>query len=155
MTKSSIRIRTACRSLYTTRGQKKSETLSGSRLIAELCEWARHHTTLFLPLYDFILSQHMAVTSHQAVAGIFGPANLWECLLEGEQGVQNDTVANHVAAECTDRFPNQSDIPPSKKSTGIFSAPRAGDCVVKNGKTTSSPRAVELIQAACYELYRP
>ncbi|HBT86911.1 MAG TPA: hypothetical protein DEB50_00065 [Desulfobacter sp.] len=86
-----------------------------------------------------------------AFAGMFGPSNFWECILDEMPGVKNDAVANATMMKCRKKFPNTAY--PQKKSSSLFGPKTANECIIKYAKDVSSPRGAELIRAACYRLY--
>lgn len=93
--------------------------------------------------------------TNPATAGLLGPSNFWECVLEKMPGVQNDPVAYQIAADCNTRFPNPPEISGKDKVGGLFSVPHAPECVIRYAKNTRSNFGAQLITAACYQLYWP
>lgn len=110
---------------------------------------------LVVSIVGIVLGTSWAALSDRAEAGLLGPSNFWECLLRDEPGAHNDLVAGEIAAACSNQFPDQRDVADKDKTGGFFSVPHAADCAVRYGKSTQSEYAAQLIQAACYQIYRP
>ena len=88
---------------------------------------------LFLCFVLFACVPLWAINSTTAVAGIFGPSNYEECLLENLKGVNSDTAARLVAMACMDKFPQPSSS--AKKSDSAPSVVEPLDChATWNGK---------------------
>ena len=86
-------------------------------------------------------------------AGLLGPDNFQECVLDRMPGAANNSVAYEIAGECSRKFPADA---PVKKQTGFFAAFHSGsECTLKKAKDTQSQLAARVIQAACYTLYEP
>lgn len=85
-----------------------------------------------------------------AFAGLFGPSNYWECILEEMPGVKNDPSAIEVIRKCRKEFPTTSEV---EKKSPIIGIKTSGECVLEYAKDVSSPRGAKLIRAACYRLY--
>ncbi|MDR6495621.1 hypothetical protein J2797_005545 [Paraburkholderia terricola] len=86
-------------------------------------------------------------------AGLLGPSNYWECILELAPGTSNDIVANDIELQCGKRFPDKSPLTGKDKVGGLFSVPTADKCVITHGKNTPSFLAARMILVACHELY--
>ncbi len=85
-----------------------------------------------------------------AFAGMFGPSNFWECILDEMPGVKNDTVATAIVIKCRKKFPNTTEF---EKKSSVFAPKTANECVIKYAENVSSPKAGGLIKGACYRLY--
>lgn len=85
-----------------------------------------------------------------AFPGMFGPSNVYECILDEMPGVKNDPAAVEVMRKCRKKFPNN---PAVEKKTPVIGIKTAGECVLKYGKDVLSPKGAKYIQAACYRLY--
>ena len=85
-----------------------------------------------------------------AFAGLFGPSNYWECILEEMQGVKNDPAAIEIIRKCRNEFPITAEV---KKKSPIIGIKTAGECVIEYAKDVSSPLGAKYIRAACYRLY--
>lgn len=86
-----------------------------------------------------------------ARAGILGPNNMAECVLDRMPGVANDSVGLEIYAQCSREFPVNA---PVEKRTGFFAAYHSGaECTLKKAKDTPSPLAARFIQGYCYMLY--
>ena len=79
-----------------------------------------------------------------AFAGLFGPSNYWECILEEMSGVKNDPAAFEVVRKCRKEFPTTAEV---EKKSPIIGIKTAGECVLKYGKDVSSPHGAKLIRA--------
>lgn len=90
------------------------------------------------------------LASVSVFAGLLGPSNLWECILEEMPGVKNDPAAIEVIRKCKKEFPTTPEV---KKKSPIFGVSTAGECVIEYAKDVSSPRGAKYIRAACYKLY--
>lgn len=88
-------------------------------------------------------------------AGVFGPSNYWECVLDKVPSAQNDVVAYTLAGTCNKQFPEKVAVSGRDKVGGLFTVPKASDCVVKYGQQTRSLLAARLIAAACQQVYWP
>ena len=84
-------------------------------------------------------------------AGVFGPSNYWECILDEMPGVKNDPAAIEVIKKCRNDFSITSEV---EKKLSIFGVKTAGECVLKYGRDISSPQGAKFVQAACYRLYK-
>ncbi len=75
--------------------------------------------TILILLFIFHLSS--AAITH---AGLFGPSNYEECILENMKGVQSDVAAKMIASICRKKFPDEKDTGTSKdklsKTPGMF-----------------------------------
>jgi hypothetical protein len=58
-------------------------------------------------------------TSVSSNAGIFGPSNYEECLLENLKNVSNSDAVNAITAACALKFQNKSTNNESRKTSGI------------------------------------
>ena len=85
-----------------------------------------------------------------ASAGMFGPSNIYECILEEMPGAKNDRYATEVYIKCKNKF-TDDEIPQKKKS--LFGVKTFSECVLKYGKDVSGERAVRLITISCDKLY--
>jgi len=54
-------------------------------------------TTLLIPIASY--------------AGLFGPSNFQDCILEGMKGVTSDTAAGMIARVCRQKFPDKQSAP--------------------------------------------
>jgi hypothetical protein len=101
------------------------------------------HTKYLVVIFTFLASASV-------YAGLLGPSNLWECILEEMPGVKNDPAAIEVIRKCKKEFPSTPEV---KKKSPIFGVSTAGECVIEYAKDVSSPRGAKYIRAACYKLY--
>jgi len=85
-----------------------------------------------------------------AMAGFFGPVNLWECIIEEMPGTKNDPAAREIFKNCKKRFPGSDKV---KKKSSLFGVTTAGECVVEHGKDITSPVGARLLFRACANLY--
>lgn len=46
-----------------------------------------------------------------ASAGVFGPSNYDECILDGMKGVTSDVAANSIRRACRDKYPSVTELP--------------------------------------------
>jgi len=89
-----------------------------------------------------------------AYAGMFGPSNFWECILDEMPGVKNDAVAIAIQGKCRKKFPTTANyITEIKKKSSVFGPKTANECVIKYAENVSSQRGAGLIRSACYRLY--
>lgn len=88
--------------------------------------------------------------SFRSSAGLFGPSNYWECILEHGRGVKNDFAAYAVIRKCRKDFPNSPD--PEKKPS-LFGPKTVDDCIVEYGKEVIGEVGEDLIIRACKQLY--
>jgi hypothetical protein len=85
-----------------------------------------------------------------AGAAWLGPANYWECILDGMPGAKNDLVATEIMRACAEDFPRDGEI---EEKAPLFGIRTAGECALKYGEEVSSPVAAQQIRTACYRLY--
>ena len=91
--------------------------------------------------------------SANAFAGVFGPSNLQECLLDNLPGAGNDAVAGEIASKCSREYGVNGQI---EKKHGFFAAYHSGsECTLAKARNTPSLFAARVIQANCYILYEP
>ncbi|CAB3974650.1 hypothetical protein BCO37747_07478 [Burkholderia contaminans] len=81
------------------------------------------------------------------------PTKYWNCILEKLPGTQSDVIAYQSVNMCFSQFGGGQDVGPRDKVGGLFSVPRAGECIERFGKQTGSYVAAQLIVAACNQLY--
>lgn len=93
----------------------------------------------------------LCVVSSVAYAGMFGPSNYWDCVLDEVPGSQNDAAARAVIRKCGSLFPDPEEKV-EKKSGGIFGT-TAEDCILERGKNTSGNLAPRLLANACFKLF--
>jgi hypothetical protein len=91
----------------------------------------------------------LVTLSGTASAGLFGPDNYYECLLDRLPGTSNDATAQQIIAACQKEYRSTS---VSEKKSGFF-RPTARECSIKNGKNTASNLAGRAIVMACNQLY--
>lgn len=90
-----------------------------------------------------------------ADSGMFGPSNLYECILKNMPGAKNDQFAQEVYRKCVDKFPNdrfQDSVKPEKKRP-IFGIKTTGECILKHTKDVTSPKGARMIAVSCDILY--
>lgn len=88
-----------------------------------------------------------------AFAGLFGPANQSECLIERLSGADNDTVAGEIVNKCAREFGIGA---PIERKDGFFASFHSGsDCTLAKARNTRSQFAARVIQANCYAVYEP
>ncbi|WP_322049782.1 hypothetical protein [Paraburkholderia bannensis] len=98
-----------------------------------------------------MLGVSLNLISSGATAGLFSPENLQECLIDQLSGVNNDTVAQQLAARCLQRFGEGGRV---VKQTGMFARYHSGrDCTLAEAKDTPSEFAAQVIEANCYLVY--
>ena len=85
-----------------------------------------------------------------AMSGVFGPSNLYECILEEMPGTKNNHAANEIIRTCRKEFPGASKI---EKKSPIFGIKTSGECIVEYGKDISSERGANFVRNACRILY--
>ena len=85
-----------------------------------------------------------------AFAGILGPKNYYECILEKLPGVDMDRAAYQIDHACRDQFPGKEQ---PKKKKGWLKNTTVADCIEKNTKRTLSPVAINIISNACRSIY--
>ena len=83
-------------------------------------------------------------------AGVFGPSNCQECILENVPGTKNDRAATEIVKKCLKKHGNFKKI---KKKSSFFGISTASECTIEYSKDTSSPIAAKVIQEACYSIY--
>jgi hypothetical protein len=88
-----------------------------------------------------------------AHAGLFGPSNYWECILDRLPGTQNDILASQIQMNCLKDFPDTGPVIGKDKVGGLISVPHADDCTMKYEKNTASFFAAQMIYAACHQVY--
>lgn len=89
-----------------------------------------------------------------AWAGIFGPSNWYECVLDRMPGVQNDYAAAAIIKSCSDVFGDPDTSPTSTKDW--FATLGSGDaCVAAKALTTASINGARVIVASCHRLFDP
>jgi hypothetical protein len=99
-----------------------------------------------------LICQGLVLTTPVVVnAGVLGANNYWECILDEMPGVKNDYAAKAVNQVCVTTFPNTSE--PADVSAPLFGAQTRTECFAKNGKDTTSFRAIKQIRMACHFLY--
>jgi len=98
----------------------------------------------------YLTALMVLLLSISAFAGLFGPSNYWECILEEMPGVKNDIAAIEVIRKCRKEFPTTAKV---KKKSPIIGIKTAGECVLEYAKDVSSPGGAKWIRAACYRLY--
>lgn len=108
------------------------------------------HATL-----SVLLALILGAQFSQAIAGLLGPSNYFECILDKMPGAQNDPIAASVAQACWREFPNAPPIAPKDKVGGLFSVPHAPDCLMRYAKDVRSNFGAQQIAIACNELYWP
>lgn len=85
-----------------------------------------------------------------ASAGLWGPSNFWECVLEEMPGVKNDETARSVLRKCRKDFPGTYNV---KRKKPVFGVKTNNECMIKYGKDVTSPVGIKAITGACYRLY--
>lgn len=70
-----------------------------------------------------------------AIAGMFGPTNFEECILDSMKGVTSDQAANAITYACRKKFQNQSE---PKKSTRTLTADELKFVTGRGGPSYSS-----------------
>jgi hypothetical protein len=88
--------------------------------------------------------------SLRATAGLFGPSNYWECILEHGRGVKNDFAAYAVIRKCRKDFP---DSPDPERKPSFFGPKTVDDCIVEYGKDVIGEVGEDLINRACKQRY--
>ena len=89
-----------------------------------------------------------------ASAGMFGPSNYWECILDEMPGVKNDTVAIAIVRKCQKKFPSTANRTiETKKKSLLFGPKTFNECVIKYAENVTSPTGSTVIRRACYVLY--
>lgn len=83
-----------------------------------------------------------------ADAGVLGPSNYWECILEEMQEVKNDQVAQELMKVCMNAFPEGFSVEEQLAGT-------SGACILEYGAEVSSALGAQQVQAACNMLYPP
>ncbi len=91
-----------------------------------------------------VLSAYLMLMPLPAMAGLFGPSNKWECILEEMPGTQNNVAAVSIRRSCDTRFSEQG-----KWSKSFFGPKTFDECVAKYAKNTLSKTAVINIRMAC------
>lgn len=90
------------------------------------------------------------MASLPARAGVWGPNNYLECLLDRLPGTANDAAAAQIMQSCRAEFPGTTTL---AKRRGFFD-PSAQECVLKNGRSTGSNLAGKAIAYACNTLFQ-
>ena len=102
-----------------------------------------------LPIIALLLSL-FSLYADNAYAGIFGPSNYWECILENIPGTQNDGAAYAIIRKCKNDFDKGSYV---EKSSSWFGPKTRDECIIKYGKNVSGDLPGELLEDACNKLY--
>mgnify|MGYP001766199321 CR=1 FL=1 len=85
-------------------------------------------------------------------AGLFGPSNLWECILKELSEAKTQTAAVIGFKRCEIDFPNKSDRKIDKSS--FFSPNTVNECISKYARKTSDEDIARLIIKTCIDLYK-
>jgi len=92
-----------------------------------------------------------------ALAGMFGPSNFWECILDEMPGAKNDAVAVAIIRKCAKKFPSTAPGSEStteiKKKSPLLGPKTCNECIIKYAEDTTSPKGINFIRGACYKLY--
>jgi len=102
----------------------------------------------YLPILAIIL---LLLLPTNAFSGLFGPSNMWECILEEMPEVKNDVSAKQVMIACRKKFPDDSTVYKKNPMIGIKSA---DECILKYVKEVENELAARYIVRACYKLYQ-
>jgi len=128
----------------------------GIRRIAFVIERARKHRLATLRNLKAILVITLlgALPTPTAWAGLFGPSNWEECILDRMPGVQNDYAAAVIITRCSDEFGNPDTVRIPEKSW--LTRFNSGDaCVAAKASTTASVNGARVIVASCHRLFDP
>jgi hypothetical protein len=89
-----------------------------------------------------------------AHAGLFGPSDYAECLLDHLPKVENDLVARQIVAACLQEFPGGfANV--ETRSGWLKKYPDRRSCLINEAKSTKSAFAAQAISVACFHLYEP
>lgn len=69
--------------------------------------------------YRLIVGVAFACLSGLAHAGLFGPSNFDDCVLEGVKNAKTDTAVNAVMMACANKFPPPVELPKLKAGKNV------------------------------------
>ncbi|WP_277458507.1 MULTISPECIES: hypothetical protein [Methylococcus] len=92
------------------------------------------------------LSLLLLLGSALAAAGLTGPSNYWECILQGMEDVKNEPVAREIMKICLSDFADGLSVEEPLEGT-------PAECILKHGENVSSALAAQQIHIACNVLY--
>ncbi len=98
----------------------------------------------------WVLPLAFCCTSNTVNAGIFGPSNYWECVLENISGTQSDNAARAIIRNCNEKFSGDESI---EKKSNWFGPSNRDECIIEYGKNVSGKFSSRLLIAACNRLY--
>ena len=65
--------------------------------------------TFYISMMRLLTLLSFITMSNASYAGLFGPSNYDECIIDSMKGVTSDNAANSIRAACHGKFPKQND----------------------------------------------
>ncbi|CAM2178460.1 hypothetical protein BO443_20722 [Burkholderia orbicola] len=127
----------------------------GMRYIAVIERTRKHRRATLRKLKAILVATLLGTLfTPTAWAGLFGPSNWEECVLDRMPGVQNDYAAAVIITRCSDEFGNPDTVRIPEK--GWLTRFNSGDaCVAAKASTTASVNGARVIVASCHRLFDP